>query len=56
MSDVFPTTLGAQLSAFKVLMSSHNTEVECFKDILDRVKSLNVHERGLINQVANLNL
>ena len=42
---VCPTTLGFQLSTF---------EVECFENILNEVKSLNVHERDLINQVARI--
>lgn len=52
--DVCPTSLGAQLSTFKVLISEHDTEVECFQDIIDEVKALNEHERNLIDQVARI--
>ena len=55
--DVCPTSLGAQLSTFKVLISKHDTEVKCFQDILDEVKALNEHERdliSLIDQVARI--
>ena len=31
--DVCPSTLGAQLSTFQVLLLGHNFEVECFEDI-----------------------
>ena len=37
-----------------MLLSGDNTEVECFEDILNEVKSLNVHEQGLIDQVAGI--
>ena len=37
-----------------MLLSGHKTEVECFKDILNEVKSLSVHEQGLIGQVARI--
>ena len=41
-------------SSVKVLLSGHNTEVESFEGILNEAKSLNVPERGLIDQVARI--
>ena len=46
--------LEAQLSTFKVMMSRHNSEVECFDDILSAVKSFSVHEQHFIDQVIKI--
>ena len=52
--DVCLAALEGQLSTFKVMMSRHNSEVECFDDILSTVKSLSVHERHFIDQVIKI--
>lgn len=53
-TEVSETVLGAQLPTFKVLMSGNEDQMQCFKDILDKVKSLNEHTQSLIHEVVTL--
>ena len=41
-------------AAIKVMISGHSIEVEFLEDILNEVKSLNVHERDLIHPIARI--
>ena len=51
-SEVSDTELEAQLATFRGMMRGNSDQVKCFNDILDKIKSLNEHERYLIGQVV----
>ena len=53
-AKVSDTELEAQLATFRVMMRGNSDQVKCFNDILDKIKSLNEHERYLIGQVVTL--
>jgi len=53
-AEVSETVLEAQLATFRIIMDGSNNQIKCFSNILEKIKTLNDHERCLINQVITL--